>query len=137
MAVMQDKNTDPHKYKLDTSQNDQDEVGLICSICVKERSSAKRKEIYKTIQTKAGVSSPTQLLQQEECNLTKRSKIDRMQLSPVEWTRAGQFTDLLLYADVAQQAFSSDHGSTLHLAIPALETLHRSWMSQAERSKYS
>ena len=32
------------------------------SICVKERSSAKRKELYRTIQMKAGVSSPTQLL---------------------------------------------------------------------------
>jgi hypothetical protein len=29
-----------------------------------------------------------------------------------------------------------DHGLTLHLAIPAPETLHRSWISQAERPKY-
>jgi hypothetical protein len=38
---------------------------------------------------------------------------------------------------VAQQAFSSEQGSTLHLAIPALETLHKAWSSHAERSKYA
>jgi hypothetical protein len=49
-------------------------------------------------------------------------------LTSAEWTQVGQFMDLLLYADVAQQAFSSDWGSTLHLIIPALETLHKSWL---------
>jgi hypothetical protein len=38
---------------------------------------------------------------------------------------------------VAQQAFSSDQGSTLHLAIPALETLHKAWSSRAEKLKYA
>jgi hypothetical protein len=38
---------------------------------------------------------------------------------------------------VAQQAFSSDAGTTLHLAIPALETLHWAWSSRAERLKYA
>ena len=38
---------------------------------------------------------------------------------------------------MAQQAFSSDQGSTLHLAIPALETLHKAWSSRAERFKYA
>ena len=37
---------------------------------------------------------------------------------------------------MAQQAFSSDQGSTLHLAIPALETLHKAWSSRSERTKY-
>jgi len=44
---------------------------------------------------------------------------------------------VLQYADVAQQAFSSDAGTTLHLAIPALEMLHRAWSSRAERPKYA
>ena len=44
---------------------------------------------------------------------------------------------LCKYADVAQQAFSSDAGTTLHLAIPALETLHKAWSSRAGRSKYA
>jgi hypothetical protein len=38
---------------------------------------------------------------------------------------------------VAQQAFSSDAGSTLHLAIPALETLHKAWSTRADRPKYA
>jgi hypothetical protein len=37
---------------------------------------------------------------------------------------------------MAQQAFSSDRGSTLHLAIPALKTLHKAWFSRSERTKY-
>ena len=40
------------------------------------------------------------------------------------------------YADVAQQAFSLDSGTTLHLAIPALETLYKAWSSRAARAKY-
>jgi len=38
---------------------------------------------------------------------------------------------------VAQQAFSSKRGSTLHLALPALETLYRAWSLHAERPKYA
>lgn len=40
------------------------------------------------------------------------------------------------HADNAQQAFLSEQVSTLHLAIPALEALHRAWSSRAERPKY-
>ena len=39
--------------------------------------------------------------------------------------------------DVAQQAFSSENGSTLHLAIPALKTLYKSWLTQANKVKYT
>jgi hypothetical protein len=90
----------------------------------------------------------------QERDLTKRAKIDYLRLTPAEWTRVGQFADLLSvffhhhftlhsfsfssqFADVAQQAFSSDAGTTLHLAIPALETLHRAWSSRADRGKYA
>jgi hypothetical protein len=41
------------------------------------------------------------------------------------------------HADNAQQAFSSDNISTLHLAIPALESLYRAWSSRADHVKYS
>jgi hypothetical protein len=41
------------------------------------------------------------------------------------------------HADNAQQAFSSEQVSTLHLGIPALEALHRAWSSRASRSKYA
>ncbi|KAG2049981.1 hypothetical protein BDR06DRAFT_1067076 [Suillus hirtellus] len=73
----------------------------------------------------------------QEHNLTKCAKINFLQLSAGEWTHIGQFTDLLSYADVTQQAFSSECGSTLHLTIPALKTLYRAWSSCAKRSKYA
>jgi hypothetical protein len=40
------------------------------------------------------------------------------------------------HADNAQQAFSSDNVSTLHLVIPALEALYWAWSSQADHVKY-
>jgi hypothetical protein len=53
----------PHAHEPDLAQRlNRDEIGLVRSICVKERSSAKRKELYRSVQTKAGVSFPTQLL---------------------------------------------------------------------------
>lgn len=39
--------------------------------------------------------------------------------------------------DIAQQAFLSDAGTTLHLAVPALEALHKAWSSCAGQPKYS
>jgi hypothetical protein len=72
----------------------------------------------------------------QEQNLLKCVKIDFLQLTSAEWTQVGQFADLLSYANVVQQAFLSNRGPTLHLAIPALETLHKSWSSRAERHKY-
>ena len=90
----------------------------------------------------------------QERDLARCAKINCLRLAPNEWTRVGQFADLLSvchsyywtksyaesflqYADVAQQAFSSDAGTMLHLAIPALETLHRAWSSRTERLKYA
>ena len=43
---------------------------------------------------------------------------------------------MVQHADNAQQAFSSDKGSTLHLALPALEALHKAWTKRAKRVKY-
>jgi hypothetical protein len=42
----------------------------------------------------------------------------------------------LKHADNAQQAFSSDQNPSLHLAIPALEALHKAWSSRLSRPKY-
>jgi hypothetical protein len=42
----------------------------------------------------------------------------------------------LKHADNAQQAFSSDQNPSLHLAIPALEALHKAWSSRLVRPKY-
>jgi len=38
--------------------------------------------------------------------------------------------------DNAQQAFSSDQLATLHLALPALEALHKAWTTQLSCGKY-
>jgi hypothetical protein len=40
------------------------------------------------------------------------------------------------HADNAQHAFSSDRGTTLHLALPALEALHKAWSTRLTRAKY-
>jgi hypothetical protein len=44
---------------------------------------------------------------------------------------------MLQYADVAQQAFSSDAGTTLHLAILALKALHKAWSFHSGWPKYA
>jgi hypothetical protein len=41
------------------------------------------------------------------------------------------------YVVITQQAFSSDAGTTLHLAVPALKAFHKAWSSCAGWTKYS
>ncbi|KAF9456143.1 ribonuclease H-like domain-containing protein [Collybia nuda] len=50
----------------------------------------------------------------------------------VEWLIA---TDQ--YAEKAQHAFSASKKTTLHLAIPALESLHKAWSTRANSDKYA
>ncbi|KAG6876029.1 hypothetical protein C0993_006142 [Termitomyces sp. T159_Od127] len=76
-------------------------------------------------------------LRWEETDPSKHDKIRALKLTKDEWTRVHLFTDLLMHADNAQQAFSSDQVSTLHLAIPALEALYRAWSSRINRTKYA
>ena len=93
-------------------------------------------------------------LRWEETEPAKRDKIRELKLNSEEWKHADMFLGLLAvcisplssfkymkqfyqHADKAQQAFSSDQASTLHLAIPALEALHRAWFSCAEGLKYN
>jgi hypothetical protein len=94
----------------------------------------------------------------EEKDLARRKKIDCLKLSSGEWERVDSFLGLLAvrrsvlyipccthlivhlhaqHADHAQQEFSTDQVSTLHRAIPALEGLHKAWLSRAERPKYA
>jgi hypothetical protein len=86
-------------------------------------------------------------------NLTKRAKIDALKLEPDEWDHVKLFVNLLAvcplvispslsdqvkqHADSAQQAFSSDTGPSLHLALPALEGLHKAWVSRSNNPKYA
>ncbi|KAG6863764.1 hypothetical protein C0993_010432, partial [Termitomyces sp. T159_Od127] len=133
-----------------------------------ERSSSKRKEIFQTIQIRANIALPLQLildmkvrwsstfqmldradknqehvdtfveeLHWEETDPSKYDKIQALKLTKDEWTWVHLFTDLLMHADNAQQAFSSDQVSTLHLAIPALEALYRAWSSRINWTKYA
>jgi hypothetical protein len=44
---------------------------------------------------------------------------------------------IMKHADRAQQAFSSDTGPSLHLALPALEALHKAWSARLGKDKYS
>jgi hypothetical protein len=79
----------------------------------------------------------------------------KLKLSDEEWERVNLFLGLLSvsllnlncvishskhwhqHADNAQQSFSAEGVSTLHLAIPALEALHKAWLSRASRPKYA
>ncbi|KAJ3816107.1 hypothetical protein F5880DRAFT_1619778 [Lentinula raphanica] len=72
-----------------------------------------------------------------EPNLSKRRKLDALQLQDHEWERLSHFIALLTYADHAQQAFSSEKEPSLHIGIPALEALHRAWSTRSTRLKYS
>ena len=91
-------------------------------------------------------------LRWEETDISKRDKIHALKLDRDEWANVTVFLSLLAvrikaeklfhltvqqHADNAQQAFSSEQVSTLHLGIPALEALHRAWSSRAAQSKYA
>ncbi|KAG1785110.1 uncharacterized protein HD556DRAFT_1305691, partial [Suillus plorans] len=59
---------------------------------------------------------------------------------PVRWSSTyvmlNRVEKMKPHADNVQQSFSSDKGSTLQLALPALKALHKAWMSHSESSKY-
>ena len=91
-------------------------------------------------------------LRWEETDISKCNKIHALKLDRDEWANVTVFLSLLAvrikaeklfhltvqqHADNAQQAFSLEQVSTLHLGIPALEALHRAWSSRAARSKYA
>jgi hypothetical protein len=82
----------------------------------------------------------------------KRKKLAALQLTEAEWSRVDLFLNLLAvrvavlswlllirkqYAENSQHKFSSDLKSTLHLALPALESLHAGWTKCVEDLKYS
>jgi hypothetical protein len=91
----------------------------------------------------------------EENDTERHQKLIELKLTSNEWERVELFLGLLAvrniyffityltyercviqHADKAQQAFSSDQVSTLHLGIPALEALHKAWSSRADKPKY-
>ena len=52
------------------------------------------------------------------------------------YSYGSEYLTFYKHADNAQQVFSSEQTCTLHLAIPALEALHRAWSSHAGHLKY-
>ncbi|KAG6914574.1 hypothetical protein DXG01_016566 [Tephrocybe rancida] len=126
-----------------------DEIGLICLISVKEQSSAKRKEVFHKLQREAGMH-PCQLLGDipfvepflhliagDEKDQKRQQKLSDLIPTKKEWICVLLFLKLLMCAENAQQAFWTDQGLTLHLAIPALEVLHAAWSKCHDQSEYS
>ncbi|OBZ74813.1 hypothetical protein A0H81_05682, partial [Grifola frondosa] len=112
-----------------------DEVGLVRAIAVK------CKEIFRRIQVNAGANKMVQLLidmrvRWSSTYLMLHRAESKQELSTQEWARVKLFLDLLRHANNVQQGFSSDQLPSLHLAIPALEALHKAWSSRAECEKY-
>jgi hypothetical protein len=62
-----------------------------------------------------------------EKDRAKRAKLQDLQLMDDEWTRVTMLLGLLAKSEYAQQSFSSDCGPAIHLALPAIESLHKAW----------
>ncbi|KAF8545776.1 hypothetical protein OG21DRAFT_1491932 [Imleria badia] len=60
-----------------------------------------------------------------------------LQLTDEEWTRVSMLLGLLAKAKYAQQSFSSDCGPATHLALPALEALHKVWHTRTMKVEYA
>ncbi|KAJ7509390.1 hypothetical protein B0H11DRAFT_2427795 [Mycena galericulata] len=144
---------EPTAHIPDMSQPVRDEIGLVRAIAVKvgawERSSSKRKDLFKTIQRRH---------QTDATDIAKQMVLDMK----VRWSSTYAMLDRAyalkenvdkfvfeitmdetgdkrkkLYAEHAQHRFSSDLKSTLHLALPALESLHTNWTKCADDSEFS
>lgn len=66
----------------------------------------------------------------------KRQKLLDLQLTDEEWSRVTMLLGLLAKAEYAQQSFSSDCGPATHLALPALEALHKAWYTRSTKNEY-
>ncbi|KAF8805603.1 hypothetical protein BYT27DRAFT_7104261, partial [Phlegmacium glaucopus] len=86
---------EPNDHEPDIDAFQRDEVGLIHSITVKARSSAKRKERLLKIQKRSGRNVLMLLLDMKEPDLHKRAKIDALKLTEEEWKRLKLFINLL------------------------------------------
>ncbi|KIK75915.1 hypothetical protein PAXRUDRAFT_18573 [Paxillus rubicundulus Ve08.2h10] len=89
---------------------------------------AEKKKFIDTFVYELGLHQPTS----EKCD-----QMVQMKLTANEWKCVGLFASLLAHADNAQQSFSSDTGPGLHLALPALEALHKALDSCSTQTKYS
>ncbi|KAJ7917073.1 hypothetical protein B0H13DRAFT_1870602 [Mycena leptocephala] len=101
---------EPTAHIPDTSELMRDEIGLVRAISVKERSSSKRKNLFKTIQLRHK-TDPTEIAKQMVIDMKdvnqfvfeiamdetgeKRTKLATLQLSEAEWKRVDLFLNLL------------------------------------------
>ncbi|KAG6839383.1 hypothetical protein C0991_003134 [Blastosporella zonata] len=125
-----------------------DKVGLVCLIVVKECSSAKQKQMFLDLQKNAGQRprqllgdipicwSSTYVMLDRAETLKQRLKSQDLNPTKKEWARVSLFLKLLMRVENAQQAFSTEQGPTLHLAITALESLHAVWSKCREQECY-
>ncbi|KAG6913735.1 hypothetical protein DXG01_004673 [Tephrocybe rancida] len=143
----------PEEHEPDTKEEGvHDEVGIIQTIVVKVRSSAKHKEIFKNIQVQWSstyimlrralllrkcLNDFLSKIQCEEPSYDKCNKLDALMLSKDEWEHVRKFVKVLDLPDRAQQAFSAENVPTLHNGIPALEALHSAWSSLKDYTRYS
>ena len=66
----------------------------------------------------------------------RRQKLMNLQLIDDEWLRICTLLALLEKSEQAQQSFSSDRGPAVHLALSALEALHKAWHSRSLKVDY-
>ena len=72
----------------------------------------------------------------DEKDREKHQKLLNLQLMDDEWARIKLLLGLLGKAEYAQQSFSSDYGPAIHLALPALESLHKAWHIRSTKPEY-
>ena len=85
---------------------------------------------------KVNVNSFVHELAAAERDHNQRQKLMDLQLTNDEWMCVHVLLALLCKVEEAQQAFSSDCSPTIHLALPALEALHKAWHSQTSKLDY-
>ena len=78
---------------------------------------------------KVDVDSFVHELAAAEWGHNQRQKLMDLQLTNDEWVHVHVLLALLCKAEEAQQALSSNCSPMIHLALPALEALHKAWHS--------
>ena len=92
--------------------------------------------IVNTLGIKQDVDTFVHEISGAEKDRDTRRKSSDLQLSPDEWGQVKILLDLLSVSERAQQSFSSDCGASVHLVLPALEAMHKAWLSQTSKMKY-
>ncbi|KAJ2919527.1 hypothetical protein MD484_g940, partial [Candolleomyces efflorescens] len=73
---------------------------------------------------------------QEELSADKARVLRELCVTEEEWTQINKVLKILKHTDEAQHAVSSETELALFHTLPALEHLHKTWTSMAEKPKY-